>query len=771
MEPNMIRHFEKIKNLGVFADYKKSKNTAPFKQFNLIYGMNGSGKTTLSRFFADLVFGEAKGFPDLEYKVITSDGTEYTEGKPFIGKIKVFNLDYVDANIGEIGKAGKNEGDENNIKPIFVIGAENKKLAEVVEKDEDDLTKLKRIENEKNDELEKISLKRDNIFTDVAREISTHSSGTVARNYRRNNAAKAFKNLENPHKLNVDELAVAVNATKQARLDKHNHVSFGNISLKIKENQDIEFFEALDFYEDTIITIAEENAESKTIQRLLENPDIAEWVEHGMEIHEKHNGKNCEYCQQIIPTDRIKELAEHFNASDSILKDKIEKMILGIEHLHKQTKIVTFPDSNSFYEELKEKYSTKLSLAHDLFNKLDQHLNNLNSILKNKLNKRSESYTVQIKKYESRVYKSVIGDINIIIDEHNNETDKFDSRHSKYHLMIEKHFLSDIYDQVKEKDNEIKEINNILKRCKEGEPTSGKLGIDTLQERIKKNKLQISSAHKAAEELSQKLASFLGHSNLRFESKGDGYSIMRSGRIAKRLSEGEKTAITFLHFVVSLKDRDFDVAKGIVVIDDPISSLDSNSIYQAFSYLKNAVVNAEQVFILTHNFEFLKILLYWLQNSPNTKKNTTYLMLHCSNENDTQRETTFEELDETLCKYKDEFTYLFKLLKAFSDDNDGTLAKAYPYPNMIRKVWETFLEQHSMGGSLYEKMENLKFPDKNKKTAVNKYSNDLSHPTFSGLDPAVINETQTNIKHLIEIIESVAPRYYESLMYKINQTK
>ena len=72
---------------------------------------------------------------------------------------------------------------------------------------------------------------------------------------------------------------------------------------------------------------------------------------------------------------------------------------------------------------------------------------------------------------------------------------------------------------------------------------------------------------------------------------------------AKRLSEGEKTAITFLYFVVGLQDQDFDLAEGIVVIDDPISSLDSSSVYQAFSFLKNAVKDARQIFLLTHNFD------------------------------------------------------------------------------------------------------------------------------------------------------------------------
>ncbi len=45
----------------------------------------------------------------------------------------------------------------------------------------------------------------------------------------------------------------------------------------------------------------------------------------------------------------------------------------------------------------------------------------------------------------------------------------------------------------------------------------------------------------------------------------------------KPKSEGERTAIAFLYFLKSLQDKSFDLANGIVVIDDPVSSLDANA--------------------------------------------------------------------------------------------------------------------------------------------------------------------------------------------------
>ena len=63
-------------------------------------------------------------------------------------------------------------------------------------------------------------------------------------------------------------------------------------------------------------------------------------------------------------------------------------------------------------------------------------------------------------------------------------------------------------------------------------------------------------------------------------------------------------------------------------------------------------------------------------------------------------------------------------------------------------------------------MNNLDY-DETKKSALYKYTNDQSHPTLSGLDPALVGKTQTNIKHLLEMIKTVAPVHYDALTVTI----
>jgi len=201
----MITKIEKIKNLGIFTDYKWDSNLPEFKRFNLIYGWNGSGKTTLSQLFASFETDKSEIYPELEYKIQT-DGGDFTQKNIFDKKIRVFNQDYISENIEILsGKA----------KPIFILGKENKELADTIKQDEKilygdrekkgDIGKIKELDQKKK-ELERKKKEKGKHFTDVAKIISTNTSGVSARNYRKNNAEQAFLRLKSKQILSEEEI-------------------------------------------------------------------------------------------------------------------------------------------------------------------------------------------------------------------------------------------------------------------------------------------------------------------------------------------------------------------------------------------------------------------------------------------------------------------------------------------------------------------------------------------------------------------------------------
>lgn len=103
---------------------------------------------------------------------------------------------------------------------------------------------------------------------------------------------------------------------------------------------------------------------------------------------------------------------------------------------------------------------------------------------------------------------------------------------------------------------------------------------------------------------------------------GRAYRIVRSDDSDAKtsLSEGERTFITFLYFYHQLKGSESETgvtAEQVVVIDDPVSSLDSEVLFVVSSLIKGLFDEVRQgsgpirqVFVLTHNVYFHKEVTY-----------------------------------------------------------------------------------------------------------------------------------------------------------------
>ena len=64
----------------------------------------------------------------------------------------------------------------------------------------------------------------------------------------------------------------------------------------------------------------------------------------------------------------------------------------------------------------------------------------------------------------------------------------------------------------------------------------------------------------------------------------------------------------------------------------------------------------------------------------------------------------------------------------------------------------------------HDKLEYLKpLFDEAKITAIYKFTNDQSHITGKGFDPALVPETQKVVKYLLEFIEATFPDHYKVL--------
>lgn len=170
----------------------------------------------------------------------------------------------------------------------------------------------------------------------------------------------------------------------------------------------------------------------------------------------------------------------------------------------------------------------------------------------------------------------------------------------------------------------------------------------------------------------------MGRSELVFTNSELGYQITRQGKKARYLSKGEENAIALIYFFNALLDIDSDAQNTIIVLDDPISSFDSNFYYNAVSYIKEKSEKLGQVFLFTHKFSLLKDFSLMCKGSR-------YTIQRILNAPQIINE------DKIIGQYHDEYAYLFKKIYSFVKSPPSDTGEYLQYPNMARRLLEGFL--------------------------------------------------------------------------------
>lgn len=147
------------------------------------------------------------------------------------------------------------------------------------------------------------------------------------------------------------------------------------------------------------------------------------------------------------------------------------------------------------------------------------------------------------------------------------------------------------------------------------------------------------------------------------------------------LSDGEKTAVAFAYFLSKFEnERDTDIKRkeSVVVIDDPISSLDANRLYSTAHLVRDVFRTIRQLVLLSHNFLFLKFF-----NSAYGHRINCLFMDNGK----------LVELPDELRNFESPYFYMLKSVIEFSEStNADSYQNAKKYlPNYIRRVLETFL--------------------------------------------------------------------------------
>lgn len=172
--------------------------------------------------------------------------------------------------------------------------------------------------------------------------------------------------------------------------------------------------------------------------------------------------------------------------------------------------------------------------------------------------------------------------------------------------------------------------------------------------------------------------------------------VVQNENIRIVLSEGEKTTLAFAYFLARLKlfYNKKSLKDLVVVVDDPISSLDENRIYTT-SYLV-AKINQEiaggvlqqaddkaQVFIFTHSHVFMTNIIRILG------KHASYYQLSRNSD-----KLIFESKDKSAGYFDTFYMLLFKEIMNFAEDKNLSedYDKALNNGNKIRILLESFMK-------------------------------------------------------------------------------
>jgi wobble nucleotide-excising tRNase len=183
------------------------------------------------------------------------------------------------------------------------------------------------------------------------------------------------------------------------------------------------------------------------------------------------------------------------------------------------------------------------------------------------------------------------------------------------------------------------------------------------------------------------------------EAKGT-YKIIRSdGSNAKKtLSEGEHNFISFLYFfhlVYGSFERSGIDKNKVVVIDDPISSLDSNVLFIITTLTKTLITDCiankhgvKQIFIFTHNVYFYKEITFRGSRSEYPSTRTAYWVIRKR-----------EEVSSIVKFDKNPIQTSYELL--WSDLKDAENTQRVTVFNTLRRILEYYF--NIIGGLDYEK--------------------------------------------------------------------
>jgi len=579
---------------------------------NFFYGNNGSGKTTISRMIRNgqgLTFGNA------------AQADEFAT--------VVFNRDFIDEEL------------KFDIMPgVVMLSKEASDKQQEIEGKQKEQEQLKGQLQTANDEADAIQKRRDKLKASLDAAI-----WKAAAKYKKvfggkgdlSSTARCVQRVCStaPVERNFDD----IKARYEAATDP-NATRYDAAPLQLLDLTKLESAETYSLLGQAIISTAD-NAYS----RFWQNLHAMDWVNTGHTHYSENAEGCCPYCKRELPSDFEEQFLACFDEKYS--QDCARLGEFGRKYAEYMT--ATFIEPLRRYIELIPQtgfgdwkaYGEQLKL-------IENTVQMNNQKIAAKIEKPSEVVELNsIREYVERV-NELLAETNKLFEANNKI---FDAKGKTCDDCINEAWELLAFETSGDRtayDAEDKKLSaGSLQKAAAIKKLNGSLGV--LKNEIRELSDKMGGTASTVDKINELLqkTGFRGFQLRPHARVPDKYEVVREdGEVAKGLSEGEKNFIAFLYFYFYVQGawRKEDLVKGkIVVIDDPVSSMDSGVLFVVSSLVRKLVedcfldggqFNIKQIFVLTHNPYFHKEISHKYETSrDDIVKKSSFFFVKKSDDN------------------------------------------------------------------------------------------------------------------------------------------
>ena len=576
---------------------------------NFFFGNNGTGKTTIAR------------------AIKNGTGISYAVGKTKDDYLPlVFDQDYINANIQSY----------HSLPGVFTINEVNANIQKQIDEkiaEQNDARKRIAVAAKEQERREKEKSRADNDFYAACWNI------TEKDRYQFDHTQTGLKSSKKKFAETLHDYSPVAHDTD--KLKRTYDSLYSGDSKAYHPFNVIDDVSALDNLSDMdLLSLAIVNTANTPFAQFMKDIGSIEWVQKGhSEYHAKTNGK-CPYCSQQLPENFEEIFAASFDKQYQINLQKLS----GFQKSYRAKadeilSLLSIPAEVYPAIDIKP-YNDKVAAIKGII------AENIGKIGE-KISKPSDIVSLAPIAPALQELADIIKEFNELITANNTLVKEKDAKKSECKKQVFEYLAFLVQDAAKAHEKQSATITKEINKQKLLIDKDKKL-IKTLQDELRSLNSQTIETESAMNNINALLKDS-GFQGFEVRPKREeivcpdgtvetfvptparNYEVVRpnTGEIAENLSEGEKNFLAFLYFqqtVFGSKSEEADMREKIVVIDDPVSSMDSGTLFMVGTQVKKMIEicrnNAnnrnrevtgnfiKQIFILTHNAYFHREISY-----------------------------------------------------------------------------------------------------------------------------------------------------------------